>query len=365
MKHATLQQKSRKAYAVHGVLDLSIVVPIYNEVDNIDAFHASLLPALKELDLYWEVVYVDDGSHDGSTAKLIVLAQDDERVQVVTFRRNFGQTAALSAGIKASKGAIIITLDGDCQNDPRDIPRLLAKLDEGYDVVSGWRVKRQDGRLLRTIPSKIANRLISRVTAVPLHDYGCTLKAYRREILDEIELYGEMHRFIPAYAAMVGASIAELPVTHHPRLRGQSKYGLGRIFRVLMDLLTVKFLTTYATKPLYLFGRFALCIFSLAGLLAVTMVVQRFGSGFFFVNSPLLIVTAMLMIIGSQTILMGLLAELGMRTYHESQQKLTYIIRSNAPLTRVTRPVPYTSPLVPDIGLDETLEERAFVEEVF
>jgi len=362
--HGTRQGTRHRMYAAHEALDLSIVVPIYNELENIDIFHASLLPVLEGLGCDWEIIYVDDGSRDGSSAKLRLLEQTDERVHVIAFRRNFGQTAALSAGIKASRGDVIITLDGDCQNDPRDIPRLLDKLEEGYDLVSGWRKKRQDGRLLRTIPSKIANRLISRVTAVPLHDYGCTLKAYRREVLEEIELYGEMHRFIPAYAAMVGAAIAELPVDHHPRLRGKSKYGLSRIFRVLLDLLTVKFLTTYATKPLYLFGRFALWIFALAGLLALTMVVQRVATGFFFVNSPLLTVTAMLMVIGSQTILMGLLAELGMRTYHESQQKSTYIIRSDAPSRRAARATEYASPLPPAVIIEEPLEPDSLLEEV-
>jgi glycosyltransferase involved in cell wall biosynthesis len=308
-------------------LDLSVVIPIYNEVENIAIFHTSLMSVLRRLDQSWEVVYVDDGSRDGSMELLGALASHENHVRVIAFRRNFGQTAAMSAGIEHSRGRVVVTMDGDCQNDPEDIPRLLAKLDEGFDVVSGWRAKRQDARILRKIPSKIANEVISRVTNVRLHDYGCTLKAYRREVLDEIRLYGEMHRFIPAYAAMVGAAIVELPVEHHARVRGKSKYGLGRIYRVILDLLTVKFLSSYATKPLYLFGRFALAIFSLAGLLAAIMIVLRITSGFFFVNSPLLVVTAVLVLIGSQTILMGLLAEINMRTYHESQHKPTYVVR--------------------------------------
>ncbi|HVA26081.1 MAG TPA: glycosyltransferase family 2 protein, partial [Chloroflexota bacterium] len=201
-------------------IDLSIVVPIYNEVDNVVIFHQSLMPVLRQLAQRWEVVYVDDGSRDGSAELLGTLASHEDHVRVIAFRRNFGQTAAMSAGIEHSRGRVVITMDGDCQNDPADIPRLLAKLDDGFDVVSGWRAKRQDARIVRKIPSKIANEVISRVTNVRLHDYGCTLKAYRREVLDEIKLYGEMHRFIPAYAAMVGAAIAELPVEHHPRVRG-------------------------------------------------------------------------------------------------------------------------------------------------
>ena len=317
--------QTMKPYAAD--LDVSIVIPIYNEVDNIGIFHRSLIPVLERLDRSWEVIYVDDGSRDGSSDALADLVDRDANIRLIAFRRNFGQTAAMSAGIEYSRGRVVITMDGDCQNDPADIPRLLEKLDDGYDVVSGWRAHRQDARIVRKLPSKVANGLISRVTGVPLHDYGCTLKAYRREVLDEIRLYGEMHRFIPAYAAMVGAAIAELPVEHHARVRGVSKYGLGRIYRVILDLLTVKFLSSYATKPLYLFGRFALAIFGLAGLLATVMVVLRFTSGFFFVNSPLLIVTAVLVLIGSQTILMGLLAETNMRTYHESQRKPTYVVR--------------------------------------
>ncbi|HLG71508.1 MAG TPA: glycosyltransferase family 2 protein [Chloroflexota bacterium] len=308
-------------------MDVSIVVPIYNEIENIPIFHGALMRELRLLDRTWEVVYVDDGSRDGGTDVLCSLASQEDHVRVIAFRRNFGQTAAMSAGIEHSRGRVIITMDGDCQNDPADIPRLLDKLDEGYDVVSGWRAKRQDARIMRKLPSKIANGVISRVTGVALHDYGCTLKAYRREVLDEIHLYGEMHRFIPAYASMVGAAIAELPVSHHPRVRGKSKYGLGRIYRVLLDLLTVKFLSSYATKPLYLFGRFALGIFGLAGVLAAVMLALRIVDGFFFVNSPLLIVTAVLVLIGSQTILLGLLAEMNMRTYHESQAKPTYVVR--------------------------------------
>lgn len=331
-------------------LDVSIVVPIYNEVDNIDTFHRSLVPVLESLGRSWEVIYVDDGSRDGSSEQLSSLVAGENNVRLIAFRRNFGQTAAMSAGIENSRGRIVITIDGDCQNDPADIPRLLDKIDEGFDVVSGWRARRQDARIMRKIPSRLANGLISRVTGVRLHDYGCTLKAYRREVLDEIRLYGEMHRFIPAYAAMVGANIAELPVEHHPRLRGTSKYGIGRVYRVLLDLLTVKFLSSYATKPLYMFGRFALAIFGLAALLATVMVVLRIVSAFFFVNSPLLIVTAVLALIGSQTILMGLLAEINMRTYHESQRKPTYVVRHRIgfpPPTLPERNEHMVAPVVP------------------
>jgi len=263
---------------------LSVVVPIYNEVENIEPFHCSLLEALGSLDVTWEVTYVDDGSSDGSHELLATLANQ------------------------------------------RDIPKLLSKIDGGYDVVSGWRINRQDAQL-RKLPSRVANGLISKVTGVPLHDYGCTLKAYKREVIDGIRLYGEMHRFIPAYAAMVGAKIAEIPVNHFPRTRGKSKYGMSRIYRVALDLLTVKFLSTYATKPLYLFGRFALALLGLAFICFAAMVDLRITAGFFFVNSPLFLLTAVLLILASQTVLFGLLGEITMRTYHESQQKPTYTVR--------------------------------------
>jgi len=305
---------------------LSVVVPIYNEVENIEPFHCSLLEALGSLDVTWEVTYVDDGSSDGSHELLATLANQRDDVRVVCFRRNFGQTAALAAGFACSGGDVVVTLDGDCQNDPRDIPKLLSKIDGGYDVVSGWRINRQDAQL-RKLPSRVANGLISKVTGVPLHDYGCTLKAYKREVIDGIRLYGEMHRFIPAYAAMVGAKIAEIPVNHFPRTRGKSKYGMSRIYRVALDLLTVKFLSTYATKPLYLFGRFALALLGLAFICFAAMVVLRITAGFFFVNSPLFLLTAVLLILASQTVLFGLLGEITMRTYHESQQKPTYTVR--------------------------------------
>jgi glycosyltransferase involved in cell wall biosynthesis len=312
----------------HFTPDLSVVVPIYNEVENLEPFHQSLLEALRSLDRSWEITYVDDGSTDGSQALLTRLANQRDDIRVVCFRRNFGQTAALAAGFACTSGETIVTLDGDCQNDPHDIPKLLSKIDEGYDVVSGWRVKRRDAQLLRKIPSRVANGLISKVTGVPLHDYGCTLKAYKREVIDGIRLYGEMHRFIPAYAAMVGAKIAEIPVNHYPRTRGKSKYGISRIYRVALDLLTVKFLSTYATKPLYLFGRFALALLALAFMCFAAMVVLRITAGFFFVNSPLLLLTAVLFILASQTVLFGLLGEITMRTYHESQQKPTYTVRN-------------------------------------
>jgi glycosyltransferase involved in cell wall biosynthesis len=310
-------------------MDLSLVVPIYNEKENLpllmDAINAALLPLKKT----WEVILVDDGSKDGSLEVLEDIAKNDPKhVRVVVFRRNFGQTAAIAAGIDHSVGDVIVLLDADLQNDPADIPMLLAKLDEGYDLVSGWRKDRKDNRLTRTIPSNMANGLISWVTGVHLHDYGCTLKVYRRQALEGFRLYGEMHRFIPVFAHSVGAKITELPVRHHPRKFGVAKYGLERTVKVVLDLFTVKFLLDYSHKPMRLFGGAGV---GLIGISILTMVYLLIRKIFFVVpvlSSPFFQISVMLLILGFQSILMGLIAELLARTYHESQSKPTYTVRA-------------------------------------
>jgi glycosyltransferase involved in cell wall biosynthesis len=307
-------------------LKLSVIIPIFNEVENVDEMHAALQAALTAYD--YELILVDDGSTDGTGARLEALAARDPRhTCVVEFRRNFGQTAAIAAGIDYATGDVIVLIDADLQEDPADIPMMVNKIQEGYDVVSGWRKDRKDSFLTRTLPSRMANALISRVTGVRLHDYGCTLKAYRREVLQGFRLYGEMHRFIPAYAGGVGARIVEVPVTHRPRLRGKAKYGLERTFKVILDLFTVKFLISYANKPIYLFGGMGFLLGLASVLLLGALAVRRVLYDEHLVRSPLLLLVVMLFILGMQSIMLGLLAELLARTYHESQAKLTYTIR--------------------------------------
>jgi glycosyltransferase involved in cell wall biosynthesis len=306
---------------------LSVVVLVYNEVDSVEPLHRELTGVLEGLGRAFEVLYVDDGSRDGGTEKLRELAARDERVRVISFRRNFGQTAAVQAGIDYSRGAVLVFLDGDMQNDPHDIPQLLAKIDEGYDVVSGWRRDRQDD-VSRVLPSKIANWLIARITGVRLSDFGCTLKAYRREVIEDVKLYGEMHRFIPVYASMVGARITEVPVHHRPRTYGKSKYSLSRTSRVMLDLITVKLLGSYSTKPMYFFGFAAFGSWALAFVLAAIVLLQKLLPPYVYAhNNPLLLLSVVLFIVGVQFILMGLLAELSIRTLHESQAKPTYVVR--------------------------------------
>jgi glycosyltransferase involved in cell wall biosynthesis len=309
--------------------DLSLIIPVYNEKDNLpllmDAIQAVLIPLEKK----WEVVFVDDGSKDGSLDVLTKLVEEHpQHVRVVVFRRNFGQTAAIAAGIDHSDGDIIVLLDADMQNDPADIPALLSKLNEGYDLVSGWRKDRKDNRLTRTIPSNIANGLISWVTDVHLHDYGCTLKAYRRQALEGFRLYGEMHRFIPVFAHSVGAKITEIPVRHHPRKFGKAKYGLDRTVKVILDLFTVKFLLDYSHKPMRLFGGAGLMLILLGLVDLLYLFIRRTIWGIPAFSSPLLQVGVMFTILGAQAILMGLIAELLARTYHESQSKPIYIVRA-------------------------------------
>jgi len=306
--------------------EVSVVVPLLNEQDNIGPLYEQITQTLTDVYDY-EIIFIDDGSSDNSFDILAELQKTDAGMRVICFRKNFGQTAALSAGFAHARGKVIVAIDADLQNDPADIPEMLAKLDEGFDVVSGWRKKRHDNAVTRLLPSKIANWLISRITGVKLHDYGCTLKVYRREVLAETKLYGEMHRFIPALASWSGARIAEMVVNHRPRTAGAAKYGLGRTLKVILDLITVKFLGSFSTKPIYIFG--GLGLISGLGAIASGLVViyQKFAYEFSMNRNPLLVLTALLIATTIQFILMGLLAELLVRTYHESQNRPTYVIK--------------------------------------
>lgn len=310
-------------------MNLSLVIPVYNEQDNLPLLFEAIYQTMTPLSEIWEVILVDDGSRDNSLSILETYAgKDPEHVRVISFRRNFGQTAAIAAGLDHSRGETIILLDADLQNDPDDIPMLLDKLDEGYDLVSGWRKQRKDNAITRNLPSMMANKLISLVTGVELHDYGCTLKAYRREALEGFRLYGEMHRFIPVFAHSVGARIAEVVVNHHPRRFGKTKYGLERTAKVILDLFTVKFLVSYSSKPIYLFGGAGGLLMIVSAVIMFYLTIRRL---FFLVSvtgSPLFQTSVMFLILGFQSILMGLIAELLVRTYHESQRKPTYTVRT-------------------------------------
>ena len=318
-------------------MDLSLIVPVYNEAESLPLLVEGISNALKPLPRLWEVVFVDDGSTDGSLTVLEELVRKDpEHLRLVAFRRNYGQTAAIAAGIDHSEGSTVVLLDADLQNDPADIPRMLEKLDEGYDVVSGWRKVRKDNALTRNVPSVVANWIISRVTGVHLHDYGCTLKAYRRDALEGFRLYGEMHRFIPVYAHSVGARITEMNVDHHPRRFGRANYGLERTLKVVLDLLTVKFLVSYSNKPIRLFGGAGLVLMFLSLVSLVYLFLRRALEQVPVLGSPLFQLGVMFFILGFQSILMGLIAELLVRTYHESQHKPTYTIRSVTNVKRLT-----------------------------
>ncbi|PYS86679.1 MAG: glycosyltransferase [Acidobacteria bacterium] len=314
--------------------ELSLFLPVLDEEENLRPMHSKISSALDELGKSAEVIYVDDGSTDKSLEVLKAIAANDSRVRVISLRRNYGQTAAMSAGIDAAKGDILIPMDADLQNDPADIARLLEKLDEGYDVVSGWRKNRQDKLISRKIPSQIANRVISWIGGVPLHDYGCSLKAYRRDVIQDVKLYGEMHRFIPIYAAWAGARVTEIPVDHHARTMGKSKYGISRTVKVIFDLMTIKFMASYGTKPIYVFGTFGMLAFFasiLAGLYAIflkfagVLGLPQYQADL--VETPLPVLSIVMFAISIQFFLMGLLAELLVRTYHESQDKAIYAIR--------------------------------------
>lgn len=309
-------------------MKLSLVIPVHNEEDNLQELFAAIQESLIPLKIEWEVTFVDDGSLDNSLRVLNQIADiDPNHVQVISLKRQTGQTAAITAGIDHSVGDVIILLDADLQNDPADIPRLLAEIDKGYDVVSGWRKNRQDTFINRILPSIVANFIISRVTGVHLHDFGCTFKAYRRNILERIQLYGEMHRFIPVYADRIGGKISEIIVSHHPRKHGKTNYGLGRIFRVLLDLFTLQFLMNFSDKPIYLFGGVGIGFMVVSLAVLIFLLIRRI---FYFISvlgSPFFQISVMLFVLGFHSIFLGLIAELNMRTYYESLGKPTYDIK--------------------------------------
>jgi glycosyltransferase involved in cell wall biosynthesis len=310
---------------------LSILIPVYNEEGNLSTLYEKLMTALKKAGRPYEMIFVDDGSSDGTLEILLDLREKNPNVKIVSFSRNFGQTAALSAGIDFSKGDIIIPMDGDLQTDPEDILPLLEKIGEGFDVVSGWRKRRKDPFLTRRLPSIFANKIISWIGGVHLHDYGCTLKAYRKDILKNIRLYGEMHRFIPIYAQWIGARVSEIPVRHFPRGSGSSKYGMSRVFKVILDLMVVKFLLSYSQKPIYVFGGLGLLMILggfLSGGFAVYLKLFKEVS---FILTPLPLLCVLLLMLGFLSILMGFLAEILTRTYYESQGKVTYQIKETIP----------------------------------
>lgn len=320
MKNHSLDKQNRTS--------LSVVVPVYNEAENLRPVFARLTEALEGLGCAYEIVAVDDGSTDGSFDILKRLHEENPQIKVVRFRRNFGQTAAFAAGFDRAQGQVVVTIDADLQNDPADIPRLLDKMNEGYDVVSGWRKDRQDRFLDRRLPSLIANWLISTVTGVRLHDYGCSLKAYHCDVVKNVHLYGELHRFIPALASWMGVSVTELPVTHHPRRFGTSKYGLSRTVRVLLDLLTVRFMLSYSARPMQLFGGMGLLTFALGVIGGLYLSAQKVIYGYRYkIDRPLLSLSVLLVVIGVQLVSMGLLGELVVRIYHETQGKPIYMIR--------------------------------------
>jgi glycosyltransferase involved in cell wall biosynthesis len=309
-------------------IDVSIVIPLLNEEENLVLLYEGIKEALDGLpEKNFEIIFIDDGSKDKTFEILKSLRARDPRIWIIRFRRNFGQTAAFSAGFHLAQGEVIITMDGDLQNDPQDIGLLLSKVAEGYDVVSGWRIRRQDKLITRRLPSIVANSLISRVTGVRLHDYGCSLKAYRADVVKNIELYGEMHRFIPALASWVGVQVAEVPVNHRARRFGKSKYGLGRIVRVILDLITVKFLLDYATRPLQIFGLWGIISFIIGTVLGAYLSIQRLFFNMPLANRPIVLLVVLLIMLGVQLIIMGLLGELMVRTYHEAQGKPIYMIR--------------------------------------
>ncbi len=324
------QKKSRKEL-------ISIVLPVYNEEENIAMQYQHIVESLKPFGLHFEIIFVDDGSRDRSVEILSEIAKKDKRVKLVVFRRNFGQTAAMAAGIDYSSGDIIVFMDSDLQNDAQDIPTLVEKIHEGYDVVSGWRKDRKDKLVSRKIPSRIANWLIAKVSGVKLHDLGCSLKAYRGEVLRQVKLYGEMHRFIPVHASWVGANITEVPVRHHARKFGQSKYGIQRTFKVILDLITVKFLGSYSTKPIYVFGGAGMVLFVLSCVSGAAVIFMKIFQGLSMNRNPLLFLTVLLILMSVMFIMLGILAELLIRIYHESQDKTPYTVKSVINIGRQSR----------------------------
>lgn len=312
---------------ISKVIDISIVVPTFNEEESVGHIYKAINQELTTLGKSYEIIFVDDGSKDTTFKILREIAGQDERVKVVRFRRNFGQTAAIAAGFDHSRGNVIVTLDADLQNDPADIPRLLEKMNEGYDIVSGWRAKRKDPFISRKLPSLCANWLISRISGVHLHDYGCTLKAYSRGVIDNINLYGEMHRFIPALANWYGVDVAEIKVQHHPRKYGQSKYGISRTFRVILDLLTVKFFLNFSTRPIHVFGLFGLIVLFLGGAIGLYLSFLKLFMGVGLSGRPLLLLAILLIVLGVQFVAFGLLAEMMVRIYYEPGRKTTYSVK--------------------------------------
>jgi glycosyltransferase involved in cell wall biosynthesis len=327
MSSPFLENRSLSSVLDSTQLDLSVVVPIYNEAESIEALIQAIADAVATTNLHYEIICVDDGSKDCSTNVLTDLAHSRTDLKAVILRRNYGQTPAMAAGFELATGKVIVTLDGDLQNDPADIPLLLSKLEEGYDLVSGWRIKRQDAALTRLLPSKIANIIIAKVTGVKLHDYGCSLKAYRAELIADMNLYGELHRFLPALAYIEGARIAEVPVRHHARRFGQSKYGLGRTIRVVMDLLTVYFMKKFLTRPMHVFGLGGVIALLTGIAMGTYLTIVKLFFNQNIGDRPLLILAVLLIITGVNLFCFGLVTELLMRTYHESQRRPIYRIR--------------------------------------
>ena len=325
---------TKQAYSDHGVEamwlsnpTLSVIIPVYNEVESLPTLHQRLLEVLEHRNEPYELIFVDDGSQDGSAAFLKSVCDASSHVKVIRLRRNFGQTAALTAGFDEATGKVIVTMDGDLQNDPADIPRLLEKLYEGYDIVSGWRRDRRDSWIKKGLPSKLSNKLASWLTGVSLHDYGCTLKAYRREVIDEIHLYGELHRYIPAVAASVGVRVAEIEVAHHARTHGKSKYGVTRLIRGLLDLVTLKLLMSYTNRPMQMFGGLGLIAMAAGGVSGLATLAMKTFGGIDMTGNPLLYLTMLLLLTSLQFISLGFLGELTTRTYHETQRKPIYVVR--------------------------------------
>jgi glycosyltransferase involved in cell wall biosynthesis len=308
-------------------IDISIVIPIYNERESIEKLYDNLNQALSEMGLKYEVLLIDDGSIDGTFNELLKIHNKNKLFKIIRFRKNFGQTSAISAGFNYAEGGIVVTLDADLQNDPRDIPLLLDKLNEGYDIVSGWRKNRKDKAVTRRFPSIVANKLISRLTGVRLHDYGCTLKAYRKEVIKNINLYGEMHRYIPAIASWMGVKVAEVPVTHHSRKYGKSKYGISRTIKVILDIITVKFLLSYSQSPIQVFGLLGLFSGMIGFIITIYLVIMRIFFNQSLADRPLFILSIFMIFIGIQLITIGLLAEVLIRVYHKVQNRETYVIK--------------------------------------
>ena len=306
---------------------ISVIIPIFNEEENINKLSQSITKALSDID--YEVLFINDGSTDNSENEIVKLSSTDPKIKLINLRRNYGQTAAMQAGFDQSKGTIVIPMDGDLQNDPKDIPKLIEKINEGYDVVSGWRKIRSDKKLTRILPSKIANMIISKISGIHLHDYGCTLKAYRKEILEDIKLYGEMHRFIPIYASWEGAKVTEIPVNHHPRIAGKTKYGLSRIPRVILDLLVIRFFDKSLDRPIHLFGQFGLLMFLIAFLLFFMALFLKIFMKISFILTPLPLLVVFFSMSGLLCIFLGLVAEIQSRIYFESKNRPPYLIKKN------------------------------------